>query len=82
MHRLARTPVQLVVVSPDAAGRTTGLPAAIRTSRTDVTALVSEQQAREFAAAGFELFEARTPRNGARAAYLCENFTCQVPTPV
>ncbi|MET0933295.1 MAG: DUF255 domain-containing protein [Mycetocola sp.] len=82
LHRLTRTPVQLVVVSPDAAGRTAGLPVSIRTRRTDVTALVSEQQAREFAAAGFELFDARTPRNGARAAYLCENFTCRVPTDV
>jgi uncharacterized protein YyaL (SSP411 family) len=82
LHRLARTPVQLVIVSPDAAGRTAGLPAGIRTQRTDVTALVSEQQAREWAAAGFELFEARTPRNGARAAYLCENFTCRIPTEI
>ncbi|MET0842504.1 MAG: DUF255 domain-containing protein [Mycetocola sp.] len=82
LHRLARTPVQLVVVSPDSAGRTTGLPSSIRTRRTDVTALVSEQQARELAASGFELFDARTPRNGARAAYLCENFTCRMPTAV
>jgi uncharacterized protein YyaL (SSP411 family) len=82
LHRLARTPVQLVVVSPDSAGRTAELPASIRTRRTDVTALVSEQQARELAAAGFELFDGRTPRNGARAAYLCENFTCRVPTAV
>lgn len=82
LHRLVRTPVQLVVVSPDAAGRTAGLPQSIRARRTDVTALVSEQQAREFAAAGFELFAARTPRNGARAAYLCEDFTCRMPTPV
>lgn len=82
LRRLTGTPVQLVVVSPDAAGRTVGLPASIRTQWTDVTALVTEQQAREFAAAGFGLFDARTPRNGARAAYLCENFTCRVPAEV
>jgi uncharacterized protein YyaL (SSP411 family) len=82
LHRLTRTPVQLVVVSPDAAWRTEGLPPSIRTRRTDVTAMVSEQQARELAAAGFELFEARTPRNGTRAAYLCESFTCLMPTAV
>jgi uncharacterized protein YyaL (SSP411 family) len=82
MHRLARTPVQLVVVSPDSATRTAELPEEIRTRRTDVTALVTEQQARMFAAAGFELFDARTPRNGARAAYLCENFTCRLPIEV
>jgi uncharacterized protein YyaL (SSP411 family) len=82
MRRLARPPVQLVVVSPDPAGRSAGLPAGIRSLRTDVTALVTEQKAREFAAAGFELFEARTPRNGARAAYFCEDFTCRLPTEV
>jgi uncharacterized protein YyaL (SSP411 family) len=82
LHRMARTPVQLVVVSPDSAGRTAGLPASIRARRTDVTALVTEQQARELAAAGFELFEGRIPRNGRRAAYLCENFTCRLPAEV
>ena len=82
MRRLAGTPVQLVVVSPDDSGRTAGLPDGIRHQATDVTALVTEQQAREFASAGFELFEARTSRNGARAAYLCEDFVCRLPTAV
>ena len=82
MRLLSGPPVQLVVVSPDDAGRIAPLPAGIRRLRTDVTALVTEQQAREFAAAGFELFEARTGRNGARAAYLCEDFVCRLPTEV
>lgn len=82
LRRLAGRPVQLVVVSPDEASRSRDLPADIRTARTDVTALVTEQRAREFAAAGFALFEARTTRNGARAAYLCEDFVCRMPTEV
>lgn len=82
MRRLTRPPAQLVVVSPDDARRTAPLPAGIRRLQTDVTAIVTEQQAREFAAAGFDLFEARTSRNGARAAYLCENFACRMPTEV
>lgn len=82
MRRLTQPPVQLVVVSPDDARRSAPLPADIRRRHTDVTALVTEQQAREFAAAGFGLFEARTSRNGARAAYLCEDFVCRVPTEV
>ncbi|GHD50481.1 thioredoxin domain-containing protein [Mycetocola manganoxydans] len=82
LSRLTRTPVQLVVVSPDGSSPAQELPATIRTRPTDVTALVTEQQAAAFAAAGFELFDARTPQNGARVAYLCENFTCRLPEKV
>ena len=42
-----------------------------------VTAVVTEEQAREFAAAGFELFEART--GSVETAYLCSDFVCALP---
>ncbi|MBG6239226.1 uncharacterized protein YyaL (SSP411 family) [Mycetocola sp. CAN_C7] len=81
MRRLTSASVQLVVVSPDDSVNE-ALPDSIRRKLTDVTAVVTEQQAREFASAGFDLFRGRTTRNGARAAYLCEDFVCQVPTEV
>jgi uncharacterized protein len=40
---------------------------------------VTPAQAQAFAAAGFELFEARVQNNGRETAYLCENFVCQLP---
>jgi len=44
-----------------------------------VIAVVTEAQAREFAAAGFELFEGRTTRDGQSTAYLCRDFVCALP---
>jgi uncharacterized protein YyaL (SSP411 family) len=46
---------------------------------TRTLALVTETQAVAFAEAGFELFADRIARGGA-AAYLCEGFTCRLPT--
>jgi uncharacterized protein YyaL (SSP411 family) len=46
---------------------------------TRTLALVTETQAVAFAEAGFELFADRIAR-GAAAAYLCEGFTCRLPT--
>jgi uncharacterized protein YyaL (SSP411 family) len=71
---------QLVVVAPD--GDDSPVPDSVRYSDADIVTVVSERQAREFTAAGFELFEARLPVNGRRMAYACEAFTCQLPTPV
>ena len=45
-----------------------------------VTAIVGEEQAREFAASGFELFGGRKTLGGAPTAYLCRDFTCRLPT--
>ena len=75
--RLGRPVAQLVVVGPgDSAladvARRWGGPAR-------VLALVPEDAAGSFAAAGFELFAARTARDGVDTAYLCEHFVCALP---
>ena len=44
-----------------------------------VVSVVTESQARAFARAGFELFEARTPVGDDSAAYLCRDFVCRLP---
>ena len=44
-----------------------------------VVASLSESQARAFAAAGFDLFAARTAPSGLPTAYLCRDFVCQLP---
>jgi len=44
-----------------------------------VTAIVTESQARAFAAAGFELFEGRSALGGEATAYRCEAFVCALP---
>jgi uncharacterized protein YyaL (SSP411 family) len=46
---------------------------------TRTLAIVTEAQAAALAAAGFELFADRVARGGT-AAYLCEGFTCRLPT--
>jgi len=43
-------------------------------------AIVDASQAAAFAAAGFELFAARTAVAGAPTAYLCEGSVCKLPT--
>ena len=68
---------QLVVVSPGAAP--TGLLAAARLRATGLVAAVTEDQARAFYEAGFELFRDRTARAGQAAAYLCRDFVCNLP---
>jgi uncharacterized protein YyaL (SSP411 family) len=75
--RLARPVAQLVVVGDPGApiagvARAWGGPAR-------VLAIVPEPAARDFAAAGFELFAARVSRDGAATAYLCEHFVCELP---
>lgn len=80
MMAMASGPRQLVVVSPDT--DESPVPESVRFSSADIVTVVTEQQAREFAAAGFELFDARVPVNGRRVAYACESFTCRMPEPV
>lgn len=75
--RLGRAVTQLVVVGP-------GDSAVAAVARqwggaNRVLALVTDEQARAFAAEGFDLFAARTSRGGADTAYLCEQFVCGLP---
>jgi uncharacterized protein YyaL (SSP411 family) len=66
--RLAAPLEQLVVLGP-------GLESAARGWRRGPRADVTPEQSREWAAAGFELFDSRT-RPG---AYFCESFVCALP---
>ncbi len=68
---------QLVVVSPGATP--TGLLAAARLRATGLVTAVTEDQARAFSEAGFELFRDRAARAGQAAAYLCRDFVCNLP---
>lgn len=79
--RLARPVVQLVVVGPD--GTQDGLGDLLRGARSadlGVLAAVTDSAAAAWAAAGFELFEGRTSRDGLPTAYACESFVCALPT--
>ena len=82
MARLAAPLVQLVTVVADAGGRTPedrALLEATRRHAASVVAIVTEQQAHEFAEAGFELFEGRGVQADAATAYRCEAFVCALP---
>jgi len=67
---------QLVVVTEDPDDE---LGTLARSWRGGLVAVVSPRQAREFAEAGFELFEGRGLLDGRPAAFLCENFLCRLP---
>jgi uncharacterized protein YyaL (SSP411 family) len=86
--RLAESAAELVVVLPDdatpdaasgSARRALVAEARAWARPTRTLALVTEAQAAAFATAGFELFADRVARGGA-VAYLCEGFTCRLPT--
>ena len=91
MARFVAPAVQLVTVVPDGAGAqdadapetddfvTDELVRATRGHEASVTAIVTETQARAFAAAGFELFDARGLAQGRAAAYRCREFVCAMP---
>ena len=85
MARMAWPIVQLVTVVPDAGDTDAGdagtedLSARTRRHEASVATLVTESQARAFADAGFELFEARTAVDGVAAAYRCRTFVCALP---
>ncbi|QYF72438.1 thioredoxin domain-containing protein [Cryobacterium sp. PAMC25264] len=83
---------QLVVVTPDspAAGATaTGATPVGATSpgglvdaarrRSGLVAVVTEEQGRDWAAAGFDLFAHRGVRDGVPTAYQCRDFVCRLP---
>ncbi|QAY58606.1 thioredoxin domain-containing protein [Microbacterium protaetiae] len=71
--QLAVPPHQLVVITT--AGD--ALTAAARRIRTDLTAVVTPQQARAFAAAGFALFEGKIGE--VPTVYDCRDFACRLP---
>ncbi|MGW9631384.1 thioredoxin domain-containing protein [Agromyces sp. NPDC055520] len=87
MARLVAPVVQLVTVVPVRGGEgdsgvmpeEQALVAATRAHEASVAVIVDERQAREFAAAGFSLFEGRTAPSGAAVAYRCEAFVCALP---
>ncbi|MDJ0376379.1 thioredoxin domain-containing protein [Cryobacterium sp. PH31-L1] len=76
---------QLVIVSPDQFGATAANRPGItlhdlaRRHAAGVVTSVSESQAQAFAAAGFDLFLARTAKANQPTAYLCRDFVCQLP---
>ncbi|WP_308799147.1 thioredoxin domain-containing protein [Agromyces silvae] len=92
MSELTAPLVQVVTVLPDPAPsdpapstgrdsadrRITELVAATRHHEASVAVVVTDAQARAFAAAGFELFAARTAGERGRA-YRCEAFVCALP---
>jgi uncharacterized protein YyaL (SSP411 family) len=85
MARLAAPVVQLVTVVSErtdidrAASEEPALLPATRAHEASVAVIVDERQAREFAAAGFSLFDERTARNATAVAYRCEAFVCALP---
>ncbi|GAA1438943.1 thioredoxin domain-containing protein [Leifsonia poae] len=79
MSALAAEPEQLVVVLPGGGGDASGMVDAVRGRPSGLVAVVDESQAEAFAAAGFELFAARTTRDGLATAYLCHDFVCRLP---
>ncbi|NQX27181.1 thioredoxin domain-containing protein [Microbacteriaceae bacterium VKM Ac-2854] len=76
--RLARPVAQLVVVAPDAVR----LRTRARSSERSVVAIVTPDEARDFAAAGFELFDGRGAHSGTTTVYACQDFVCALPTAV
>ncbi|HWI32346.1 MAG TPA: DUF255 domain-containing protein [Microbacterium sp.] len=79
---LATAPRQLVVVTPDSR-HPLDVPSVLepaRRARTDVTAIVTDAAAAEFAREGFALFEEKASRHGAPTAYDCRSFACRLPT--
>jgi uncharacterized protein YyaL (SSP411 family) len=75
MSRLAAPEQQLVIVGDPGSE----LEQVARDWSGGLGISVTDEQAKSFAAAGFELFESRTMQGGAATAYLCENFVCQLP---
>lgn len=77
MVALAADPVQLVVVA-EKDDELTAFARAWRRSGS-VSVVVTEQQARAFESAGFELFAGRAERDGRTTAYRCHDFVCDLP---
>jgi uncharacterized protein YyaL (SSP411 family) len=79
--RLVNPSEELIVVVPEGRGEGAIVDLArewVAPGRT--LAIVDDDQARAFAAAGFSVFEARTAQSGSATAYLCEGSVCKLPT--
>ncbi|WP_395242456.1 thioredoxin domain-containing protein [Agromyces sp. MMS24-K17] len=63
----------------EASARVRALADATRRQAASVAVVVTEAQARGFAEAGFDLFEARVAGPTGASAYRCEHFTCALP---
>ncbi len=74
---LAIPPRQLVVVTDDPSDEMTD---AARRVDADVTAIVSDADARALADAGFSLFESKVQRGDLSTGYDCVAFACRLPT--
>ena len=72
---LAQPPRQVVAVVPRREG---ALADAVRQTSADVAVVVTPEQCRRFAAAGFTLFEGKD--GAADVAYDCRDFVCRLPT--
>jgi uncharacterized protein YyaL (SSP411 family) len=81
MARLDAPLVQLVTVVPDGGDPASGrsLIAGTRRQAASVSTVVTERQGRQFADAGFELFEGRVAQQGRATAYRCRAFVCALP---
>jgi uncharacterized protein YyaL (SSP411 family) len=78
MTALASPVAQLVVVSSDQDAELASLAHGwLRPG--GLAAVVTPEQAIEWAAAGFELFEGRAEIDGRATAYLCSDFVCRLP---
>lgn len=79
--RFAAPQAELVVVTREATAEHPLVAVARAWARPGRTlAIVTEAQAAALAASGFALFAERVTRGGAPTAYLCEGFTCRLPT--
>ncbi|GAB3607425.1 thioredoxin domain-containing protein [Conyzicola nivalis] len=80
MSGLGSASSQLVVVTGHADDGTNVASVALAWQRSGaIVSIVTADQARAFAEAGFELFEGRTTRDGESTAYLCRDFVCALP---
>ena len=80
MSALGAASNQLVVVTGHAHDGTNVASVALAWQRSGaVVSIVTAEQARTFAEAGFELFEGRATRDGESTAYLCRDFVCALP---
>ncbi len=75
MSQLAESVRQVVVVTDDPAA----LLAVAARKLSGLVSVVTPSQAREFSAAGFELFEGRALVGGLPTAYACTDFVCRLP---
>jgi len=81
MSALAADSTQLVVVAGEASHEGEDVASVARAWQRSgaLVAVVTSEQSRALAEAGFELFESRTSRAGESTAYFCRDFVCALP---